>query len=300
MKTSLEGRTAVVTGAGRGIGRATAIELARLGAAVVVNDIGTEHDGRGRDASLAENVAAGIRAEGGKAAANADSVTEFEAAGRIIDTARREFGGVDILVNNAGLTSNCPIWEVDPETFSKVVATHLDGAFNCTRHAVTTMKEQGWGRIVNLVSRGGITGIVGMTSYGAGKGGVFGLTNVWARDLAPFGITVNGVNPSSTETRMVMRAVDEGRAKGGEAARQAEGLMAVLQKPERVAVMIAALCSDAAAAINGEIFLVKGNEIGLFQPLTVTQTASRDADWTPGELADALAKLELHAIGGPY
>jgi NAD(P)-dependent dehydrogenase (short-subunit alcohol dehydrogenase family) len=289
-----------VTGAGRGIGRATALKLARLGAAVVVNDIGTAHDGEGRDASLAENVADEIRAAGGRAAANADSVAEFESAGRIIGTARDEFGGIDILVNNAGLSSNEPIWEVAPETFARVVASHLDGTFYCTRHAVTSMKEQGWGRIVNLISRGGITGIVGQTSYGAGKGGMFGLTNVWARDLAPFGITVNGVNPSSTETRMVMRAVEAGRAKGGEAARQAEGLMAVLQKPEQVAVVIAALCMDAASAVNGEVFLVKGNEIGLFQPLTVTQTASSDAEWQAGDLAQALAKLELHSIDGPY
>lgn len=300
MSTSLAGRAAVVTGAGRGIGRATALELARLGAAVVVNDTGTAHDGEGHDASFAEGVAEEIRAAGGQAAANADSVAEFESAGRIIATARDQFGGVDIIVNNAGLSSQAPIWEVDPETFDRVVASHLYGAFNCTRHGVESMKERGWGRIVNLVSRGGIAGIVGMTSYGAAKGGIFGLTNVWARDLAPFGITVNGVNPSSTETRMVMRAVEAGRAKGGEAARQAEGLMAVLQKPEQVAVVIAALCSEAAAAINGEIFLVKGNSIGLFQPLTVTQTAEREAQWTPGELAAELAKLELHPIDGPY
>lgn len=300
MSASLEGKTAVVTGAGRGIGRATALELARLGASVVVNDIGTAHDGEGRDASLAEGVAEEIRAAGGRAAANADSVSEFDSAERIIQTARETFGAVDILVNNAGLSSQAPIWEIDPQTFRRVVATHLDGAFNCTRHAVLDMKERGWGRIVNLVSRSGLTGIVGTASYGAGKGGIFGLTNVCARDLAPFGITVNGVNPSSTETRMVMRAVDAGRAKGGEAARQAEGLMAVLQKPEQVAVVIAALCNDAAAEINGEFFLVKGNEIGLFQPLTVTQTAAREADWTAGELADALATLELHPIDGPY
>ena len=232
MSISLEGRSAVVTGAGRGIGRATALELARLGAAVVVNDIGTSHDGEGRDTSLAEGVVEEIRAAGGQAAVNVDSVSEFESAGKIIETARDQFGGVDILVNNAGLASRAPIWEVDPETFDRVVASHLYGAFNCTRHAAPWMKQQGWGRIVNLVSRGGITGIVGVTSYGAGKGGIFGLTNVCARDLAPFGVTVNGVNPSSTETRMVMRAVEAGRAKGGEAARQAEGLMAVLQKPD--------------------------------------------------------------------
>ena len=290
----------MVTGAGRGIGRATALELARLGAAVVVNDLGTSTRGEGSDASLAESVASEIREAGGRAAANADSVSDFESAGRIVDTSLREFGSIDILVNNAGLSGTGAVWEVDPEDFRRIVESHLFGAFHCARHAAPHMKEQGWGRIVNLLSRSGITGIAGTTSYGAGKGGIFGLTNVWARDLAPYGVTVNGVNPSSTETRMVTDAVDAWRAEGGEMGKRAEALLAVLQKPEQVAVLIAALCSDSAAEITGECFLVTRNEVGLFRPLGIDQRVDRETPWQAAELAEALQGFDYHVLDAPY
>ena len=251
MKISLSGRTAVVTGAGRGIGRATALELARLGASVVVNDIGTELDGTGRDASLAENVTAEIEAAGGRAAASTDSVTDFHAAERIIGTAVERFGGVDILVNNAGISAGKPIWELDPELFDRVSSSHIKGTYNCTRLAVPYMRERRFGRIVNLVSRAGIIGVPGSAAYGAGKGAVFGFTNVVARDLAPFGITVNAVNPSSTETRMVLNAIEQGRRQGGEVAQRAENLLKAAQRPEDVAVLIAALSTAETAAVTG-------------------------------------------------
>lgn len=301
MSGSLAGKVAIVTGAGRGIGRATALELARLGAAVVVNDIGTSTRGDGSDASIAGEVAAEIRAAGGKAESNTDSVTDFEGTGRLVATAIDTLGGCDILINNAGVSMAEPIWEVEPETFERVVRTHVSGTFNCMRHAVPHMMEQRWGRIVNLVSRAGITGIPGTPAYGAGKGGIFGLTNVCARDLAEYGITVNGVNPSSTETRMVTEAVESLRGRGDDASRgRADALLAAAQKPEQVAVAIAALCGETAAQINGEYFLVKGNEVGLFQPLSVTQSVSQESEWSADALADALAKLELHPLNEPY
>ena len=271
MKTTLSGRTAIVTGAGRGIGRATAIALSQMGANVVVNDLGAALDGAGSDSAPAEAVAREIREAGGRATASRDSVAEWESAGRIVQTALDAFGGVDILVNNAGLSLAKPIWELDPELFARVCDSHVKGTFFCTRHAVTHMMKKRWGRIVNLVSRAGIIGVPANAAYGAGKGGVFGLTNVISRDLAPYGITVNAVNPSSTETRMVTTAVETFRKQGGDAAVRAENLMKAAQRPEDVAVLIASLCSEEAGTINGQIFFVAKSEIGLFQPLALGQ-----------------------------
>lgn len=300
MNVDLAGKGAIVTGAGRGIGRATAHLLARLGAGVVVNDVGTSLEGEGSDAAVARRVVDEITAAGGRAVASEDSVADFEAAGRIVRTALDHFGAADILVNNAGVSAGAPIWELDPGVFERVQSIHLMGTFNCTRHAAPAMKERGWGRIVNLVSRAGLQGVPGTAAYAAGKGGVFGFTNAVSRDLAPHGVTVNAVNPSATETRMVTSAVDAFRRQGGEAARRAESLVASLQSPDNVAALIAALCSDAATAVTGEVFFVRGDEIGVFEPLRTPRTTSRPGGWSVDELADAIPDLPLHPLDEPY
>ena len=300
MTISLSGRTAVVTGAGRGIGRATAHRLAALGANVVVNDLGAALDGRGADSAPAESVAREIREAGGRAVANRDSVAEWDGAGRIIETAREAFGGIDILVNNAGISFATPIWELDPEVFTRICDSHVKGTFFCMRHALPTMLAQRWGRIVNLVSRAGLIGVPTNSAYGAGKGGVFGLTNVAARDLAPYGITVNAVNPSSTETRMVTTAVEKFRAEGGDAAIRAENLMKAAQKPDDVAVLIASLCSEETGAINGQVFFVAKNEIGLFAPLEIKERKRAENGWEVDTLVDALRRFETHPLDTPY
>jgi len=299
MGTPLAGRTAVVTGAGRGIGRATALELARLGAAVVVNDLGTSIAGVGEDAGPATAVAREIERAGGRAVACTASVTDFPAVEQMMADAVARFGSLDVLVNNAGITAGRPIWELDPAEFQRVSASHATGTFNGIRCAAPHMRARGWGRIVNLVSRAGLVGIPGSAAYAAGKGAVFALTNVAARDLAPFGITVNAVNPASTETRMVTDAVERARAAGGAAAKRADNLQASLQQPEDVARLIAALCLEEAAAITGQIFLIARDTVGLFHPLHVDQDARLDAPSVEA-VTHALRGFRLHPLDAPY
>ena len=299
MSASLTGRTAIVTGAGRGIGRATALMLAELGAAVVVNDLGTTTDGVGSDEGPANAVVREIEAAGGRAIASGASVTEFAAVERMMADAVARFGGLDIVVNNAGLSTSKPIWEMDPETFERVAASHALGTFNCIRCAAPHLRARGAGRIVNLVSRAGLVGVPGAAAYAAGKGAVFALTNVAARDLQPFGITVNAVNPASTETRMVTQAVDRGRAAGGASAERAAKLLATLQSPEDVARLIVGLCLDDASAVTGQVFLVSRDRIGLFRPLAVDQEGVLDAP-TVEAVARVLRGFRLHPIDSPY
>jgi len=292
----LEGRAAIVTGAGRGIGRAIALALAELGARVVVNDIGRNEDGEPTAQAVADEITAG----GGGAVASLESVTDYAAAGRIVQSALDHFGSSDILVNNAGLASSGSLWEIDAKEFERVTGAHVAGGFNCARHVAPPMMERGWGRIVNLVSRAGITGIPGSLAYAVGKGGIFGLTNAASRELGPHGITVNGVCPASTRTAMVENAVANLQQGSEEARKRAESLLAQMQAPEEVARPIAALCTEAAAAINGEIFLVEHERIGLFQPLTVNQQVEREEGWSASELAEQLSGLELHDLADAY
>jgi len=294
MPQSLASQVAIVTGAGRGIGRATALALASRGARIVVNDLGGSLAGEDPDSTPAASVVREIEALGGIAVANTDSVSTWSSAQKIIADALDHFGRVDILVNNAGLSAGAPLWDHDPELFDRVVASHLHGTFYCMRAATPHMKERGYGRVVNIVSRAGLLGVPNQAAYGAGKGGVFGLTNVASRDLAPFGITVNAVNPAATETRMVTTAIDQFRAEGGESLKMAEGLAAALQPPENIANLIAAICEPEAGHFNGEIFYVEKDRVGLFEPLEVTQDRRATSEWTIDGFKEAINAFEPH------
>ncbi|MAG30084.1 MAG: 3-hydroxyacyl-CoA dehydrogenase [Deltaproteobacteria bacterium] len=290
----LEDRVAIVTGAGRGIGRATALALASRGARILVNDLGASLEGSGGDATPAREVVVEIEKAGGEAAMNSDSVAEWDGARHIIESALDHFGRIDLLVNNAGLSASAPIWDHDPELFDRVVRSHLHGTFYCIRAASPHMKERGFGRIVNVVSRAGLLGVPNQAAYGAGKGGIFGLTNVASRDLAPFGITVNAVNPAATETRMVATAIDSFRKQGGEGEKMAAGLQAALQPPENIAALITAVCLDAAGRLNGEIFYLEKDRVGLFDPLGIQQESTTEESWSIDALVTALAGFEPH------
>src|SRR5262249_863854 len=197
----LDGRVAVVTGSGRGIGREFALCMAREGARLVVNDVGVSLDGRGTDEDPAAQVCKEIEALGGQATPNYDSVSDFDGAGGIIRTAVDTFGQLDVLVNNAGIVRDRTLVKMNEDDFDSVIGVHLKGSFNCAHHAAVVMKDAGYGRIINVTSSAGLRGNFGQTNYGAAKAGLMGMTFIWALELGKYGITVNAVAPAGA-TRM--------------------------------------------------------------------------------------------------
>jgi NAD(P)-dependent dehydrogenase (short-subunit alcohol dehydrogenase family) len=198
----LQGKVAVVTGAGGGIGREHALALAREGARVVVNDLGSDRHGGGRGGEMADAVVAEIRAAGGEAVPSYDSVATREGADGIVWTATSRFGGLDVLVNNAGILRDRTLLNMSDDDFDRVLEVHLRGTFLCTQAAARVMKVQGrGGRIVNTTSLSGLVGNFGQANYGAAKAGVYALTRVAALELERIGVTVNAVAPVAL-TRM--------------------------------------------------------------------------------------------------
>src|ERR1700712_5689435 len=206
----LDGRDAIVTGSGRGIGREFALCFAREGAKVVINDVGVSLDGEGTEDDPAVQVCKEIESLGGEAVPNYDSVRDFEGAARIVQTAVDAFGTVDILVNNAGIVRDRSLLKMEEADFDAVIDVHLKGTFNCTRHAAPIMKEKGYGRIVNITSSAGLRGNFGQTNYGAAKAGIMGMTFVWALELGKYGITVNAVAPAGATRMTAALTADDG------------------------------------------------------------------------------------------
>ena len=293
----LKDRVAVVTGGGRGIGRGIALLLAEEGAAVVVNDLGGNVDGSGQSTGPAEEVAAEIKARGGRAIANADSVTDFKAAERIIDTAVKEFGRIDILVNNAGILRDRMVFNLSEEDWDAVIAVHLKGTFNCTRHAAVQMRQQKFGRIISMSSTSGLYGNTGQANYGAAKDGIAGLTRVVSRDLGKYGVTVNAIAPAA-QTRMIATVPQKAReiraqrgvALPGQVVSEIPPLRA---EPDDVAPFAVYLATDAAAQINGQTFLVRGGVVALLNYPAPTRTITKRGRWTPEEIA----QLFPHTLG---
>jgi len=249
----LKDKVAVVTGAGRGIGRGIALCLAREGAKVVVNDVGCSVDGRGKEGDPAFEVVEEIKKSGGDAVANYDSVSEFVSAAKIIDAAVGSFGRIDILVNNAGILRDARIIKMTEEDFDAVIGVHLKGTFNCARHAIPKMMEQSYGRVINITSSAGLRGNFGQSNYSAAKAGIMGLTFTWALECAKYGITVNAMAPAGL-TRMV------GTIPGMQGKPIPPEMSAELNAP-----MIAFLASEKAAHVNGQIFGRRGFAYTIFQ-----------------------------------
>ena len=201
----LENRVAVVTGSGRGIGREFALCLAREGAAVVVNDVGVSLDGRGTDEDPAVQVCKEIESFGGRAVPSYDSVTDFEAAASLVQTALDSFGRLDILVNNAGIVRDRTLVKMTEDDFDAVVGVHLKGTFNCARHAAPVMRDAGYGRIINITSSAGLRGNFGQTNYGAAKAGIMGMTFIWAMELSRHGTQVT-MTPGSNRRLLLNRS----------------------------------------------------------------------------------------------
>jgi NAD(P)-dependent dehydrogenase (short-subunit alcohol dehydrogenase family) len=272
----LADRVAVVTGAGRGIGRDIALCLAAEGAKVVVNDIGVSLGGLAGEGGAGEDPAAAvcreIEAAGGIAVPNHDSVSDFEAAGRIIGTAVDTFGSIDIVVNNAGIVRDRTIVKMDEADYDAVIAVHQKGTFNTVRHAAPLMKEAGYGRIVNITSSAGLRGNFGQTNYGAAKAAIMGMTFVWALELGRYGITVNAVAPAGV-TRMT-----ENLYAGAEPPAD--------QDPALNAPLIAFLASEGASYVNGQVMGRTGFGYTLFQTPRQIATMWREGGWTPQEVAE--------------
>ena len=255
----LENKVAVVTGAGRGIGRAVSLSLASHGAKIVVNDVGADLDGSGGSNSHADEVVGAIKDAGGDAVASVESVTTWEGGERIVQAALDSFGQIDIVVTAAGILRDRMIYNMSEEEWDAVIDVHLKGTFSVCRHAAPIFRQQRGGRIVTFTSESGLVGYPGQSNYGAAKSGIGGFTKVLAKDLGKYGVTTNSIAPRAS-TRMVESIpghVRERMVEGGILPQADEPEW----DPEDVAPFVAYLASDAAAHINGQIFLVYGGNV---------------------------------------
>ena len=272
----LDGKVAIVTGAGGGLGRCHALCLASEGAAVVVNDLGGSVDGSGEGSRVAEQVVEEIRAAGGTGLANFGSVTDAEESEALIDAAFAEFGRLDILVNNAGILRDKSFKKMTEDLWDPVIAVHLKGTYYPTRAAYTRMIEQGeGGRIIMTSSTSGLIGNFGQTNYGAAKAGIAGFMRCLAIEALKAGITVNVLAPNAY-SRMTADLFPEG----------SEERFA----PERVSPAIAWLCSDEAADISGRQFVISGNRVSLLYPAAfeIANAAPEAEAFTPSEIGQKI------------
>ncbi|NEA62000.1 3-oxoacyl-ACP reductase [Streptomyces sp. SID12488] len=286
----LEGLAAIVTGAGRGLGRVEALELARLGAAVVVNDYGQPgRDGSGEaSATPAEEVAAEIRAAGGTAIAHTGDVADHEQARELVELAIAEFGKLDVLVNNAGILRDRMVFSMTEGEWDAVIRVHLKGHFNTTHFAAAHWRERAkatgapvYGRIVNTSSEAFLAGSAGQPNYAAAKGGIVGLTTSTALALAKYGVTANAICPRA-RTRMT-----EDVFQGIEGAEEGQGGLDPLA-PEHVAPLVGYLASPAAGHINGQLLVVHGGMVAVVErPRVAAKFDSKQDTFTYDEL-DAL------------
>ena len=253
---NLEGKAGIVTGAGRGIGRAVALLMAKEGASVIVNDVGAGREGQALGDAPADQVVAEIKAAGGKAIANSDSVADYASGGRMVRQCAETYGKIDFVVNTAGMLRERMIWNMTEEDFDAVINVHLKGTWIMCHHASKMMRGQKFGRMVNF-SSDAFKGSVGQCNYAAAKAGIIGLTRTIARECGRYGITANAMCPFAATRMTVNDAVIANwkrRLEAGLLSQADYESRMAMPGPEFIAPMVAYLCTDAAKDVNGQIF----------------------------------------------
>jgi len=284
----LDGKVAIVTGAGRGIGRACAIQLAEAGAKVIVDDPGVAVDGSGNDRGPADEVVAEIKSKSGEATPCYESVATMEGGERIIKAALDTYGRLDIVVTPHGILRDRMVFNMGEEEWDAVIQVHLKGTFALLKPAAVLFRQQRAGRIITFTSGAGLSGNTGQANYSAAKGAIAGLTRTAALDLGKYGVTVNCIAPAAL-TRMTGGVSDEAREK-----RQQMGLaqrdqtVSMLRDPEDIAPMVVYLASDDAWWINGHIFMCYGGTIGWYPIPEPAKKMETDGRWTPEAIAEQI------------
>jgi NAD(P)-dependent dehydrogenase (short-subunit alcohol dehydrogenase family) len=278
----LSGKVAIVTGAGRGIGRGHALALSEAGAQIVVNDLGGSLAGEGADLSPAQQVVAEIEAAGGEAFADGENVADFAGAGRLVQHALDAFGRLDILVNNAGILRDRMLVNMTEHEWDAVIAVHLKGHFGTTRHAAAHWRElskagdEVRARVINTSSPSGVFGNIGQTNYGAAKAGIAAFTIIAAQELARYGVTVNCLAPNA-RTRMTEETFDMSAP--------AEGWDPL--DPANISPVVVALCADEAQNITGQCFHIWGGAVNALQPWDSGELFQAEQGWDADDLLAA-------------
>jgi len=300
----LEGKVAIITGSGRGIGREEALLMAKHGAKVVVNDLGAHFDGTGAaTATPAQEVVSEIKKMGGQAVANGESVADFRAAKRIVECALDTFGKLNIIVNNAGILRDRMIFNMGEEDWDSVVAVHLKGTFNMSRHASEYWREEHKkgnvlnGRIINTASDAGLLGNVGQSNYGACKAAVAAMAIIFGQEMKKYGVTANAIAPVA-RTRLTVDATPSTAALMGQEAKPGEFDMFAAAN---IAPLVVWLASDDAASCNGQVFRVGGRSVW---PMKGWHSATRvknaeAAPWDPAKLGVRLKEELAKGITAP-
>ena len=279
MQKLVDGKVVVVTGAGGGIGRDIALAMAAEGAKVVVNDIGTSTSGEGQDAGPAQRVVDEIRALGGQAVTNTDSVAESAAANRIIQCALDHFGRIDGVVNNAGILRDRFFHKMSVDEWDAVIKVHLYGSYFMSRAAANHFKEQGSGAFVHMTSTSGLIGNLGQANYSAAKLGLVALSKSIALDMEKFNVRSNCISPFAW-SRMI------GAIPTDTPEQQARVAKIQQMTPNKIAPLAVYLLSDAAADVNAQVFAVRNNEIFLMSQPRPLRSVHRGEGWTPQSIAE--------------